>query len=225
MYLYINEESITNKNWVSNVNTLDNMYFYHLMPKGADLRNGITTLQWQYENDKEMFRNNSYKYRNRLCDGWGIYPGRDPKSLTDKEVADGIKKFRRDYKDGMNRIYMFRFPPYKGLGPQMRDILNYKDLYRINLSSKNMKYIIKDIDWGYRDSNTDNDELSFEYYRDISIDEYFKTYTEDTDRLLFSFFNHISIIPKYKRIEREYIEKINMPETIRDVKRLEYISI
>ena len=70
----------------------------------------------------------------------------------------------------------------------MKDILDSKDIYRIDLASTEIRKYIKDIDWGFKDSFTGNPQLTFEYYRDILIEEYFKSYNEKSNRLLFSFF-------------------------------------
>lgn len=191
-------------------NSSDNkeFIFYHLLPKGSNISKGILSLEYFYDHDTDKFVENSYKYRERLCNGWGIYPGKDPKSLTPDEVHDGINKFRKS-KDGCNQIYLFKFPPYKELGKQMAEILDSKDIYAIDVNKLLKDGIITDIDYGYMDSFTGNDKLGASYYRDISFDDYFKNYTEDDpNRLLFSYMNHISVIPKNGYIPKRYIKKL-----------------
>lgn len=186
----------------------EKFYFYHLLPKGSDVSKGILSLKYFYDYDVEKFIENSYKYRERLCNGWGIYPGRDPKSLTVDEVYDGINKFRES-KNGCNQIYLFRFPPYTELGNQMADILNSKNIYRVDVNKLLKDGVIVDIDYGYVDSYSGNDKLDVSYYKHISFYDYFKNYTEDDpNRLLFSYMNHISVVPKAGYIPKRYIQKL-----------------
>ena len=186
----------------------EKFYFYHLLPKGSDVSKGILSLKYFYGYDIEKFIENSYKYRERLCNGWGIYPGRDPKSLTVDEVYDGINKFRGS-KNGCNQIYLFRFPPYTELGNQMADVLNSKDIYRIDVNKLLKDGVITDIDYGYVDSYSGNDKLNISYYKHVSFYDYFKNYTEDDpNRLLFSYMNHISVVPKAGYIPKRYIHKL-----------------
>lgn len=189
-------------------------YFYHLLPKGANVSVGIVSLDYQYYHNINEFRKNSSKYRERLCNGWGIYPGRNPESLSDKEVYDGINKFRKS-SQGCNQIYLFRYPPNTKLGKQMTEILKCKDVYRVDLDELKNAGIITDVDFGYIDSNTDNAKLSEDWYRNISYDDYFKNYTElDHNRLLFSYMNHISVTPKNGFIPKQFITKITHPDLL-----------
>lgn len=183
-------------------------YFYHLLPRGSDISKGIFSLEYYYANDKNKFVENSNKYRKRLCNGWGIYPGRDPESLSVDEIHDGINKFRKS-NNGCNRIYLFRFPPYKELGKRMSNILDSKDIYMIDINRLLKDGVIIDIDYGYIDSYTGNEKLDSAYYRNISFDDYFKNYKEDDpNRLLFSYMNHISVTPKKGYIPKKYIKKL-----------------
>lgn len=59
-----------------------------------------------YKNNKNLFIKNTEKYRNRLCNDWGIYPDKNPKDLTLKEIHDGLNKFRMD-ENGNSYIYFF----------------------------------------------------------------------------------------------------------------------
>ena len=192
-------------------------YFYHLVPKGANISRGITSLQYQYDSGNiDMFRKNSDKYRDRLCGGWGIYPGKNPSSLTDDEVLNGIKSYREDSENGANRIYLFLYPPFKNLGTNMKNILLHKDIYRINLNDKDTLKYISGIDWGYDGSDSRNNRLTQEYYETVTKEEYFAKYTERGDGLPFSYMNHIAIIPKYGYLPNQCWEKIDVPETIDD---------
>lgn len=192
-------------------------YFYHLVPKGSNISKGITSLQYQYDSGNiDMFRKNSDKYRDRLCGGWDIYPEKNPSSLTDDEVLNGIKTFRNDSENGANRIYLFLYPPFKNLGTNMKNILLHKDIYRINLNDKNTLKYISGIDWGYDGSDSRNNRLTKEYYETVTKEEYFSKYTERGDGLPFSYMNHISIIPKYGYIPKQCWERIDVPETIDD---------
>lgn len=170
--------------------------FYHLLPKNRNQTYpGIVSLWWMYNNDRSAFRLNSEKYRDRLCNGWGIYPNREPDSLEDEEVLTGINRFRKSVY-GANQIYMFRFPPSKSLGPNMCAVLDRKDIFRIDLFSDASRQAIRKIDFGYNGSFTGNRKLSLKYYQTISEKEYFHDYRDDTKGLLFAQLNHISVVPK-----------------------------
>ena len=186
----------------------EKFYFYHLLPKGSDVSKGILSLEYFYNHDIDKFIENSSKYRERLCGGWGIYPSRNPDSLAPDEIYDGINKFRES-KDGCNQIYLFRFPPYVELGKQMADILDSKDIYRVDVNKLLKDGVITDIDYGYVDSYSANDKLDALYYKHVSFYDYFKNYTEDDpNRLLFSYMNHISVMPKSGYIPKKYIRKL-----------------
>lgn len=197
----------------------NHFYFYHLLPKDADLSIGIISLEYQYKYDKEMFLDNSSKYRYRLVGPWNIYPDRDPDTLSAKEIADGIRKFREDPKNGLNRIYLFRYPPYINLGPRMKQMLNDKVLVQVDLNDLR-KHLI-DIDYGFNGSDNRNKRLNENWYRNISIHEYFENYTERGNQPLFASLNHISVAPKSFRISPRYIMQVPIPQTENDIIALE----
>lgn len=185
------------------------MYFYHLLPDDVQLDSkGLKTPEYVYkvEGNRALYLQMVDKYRNRLCDGWGIYPDRDPESLAPKEIYDGINKFRKD-PDGNNRIYMFRYPPTPNLGPNMKKVLDGKKIYAFDILNPKNKEYIKSIHWGFKDSHTDNDALTREYYEDITPEEYFANYDDDAP-MIFASLNHISITP-----EKGYIPKARLKET------------
>lgn len=179
--------------------------WYHLVPKGADVSKGIMSPYYMDQShDDVMLTNSLLKYRNRLVDGWGVYPGRQPDELTTDEILSGLIKHRG--KNGDRMIYMFRYPPTSELGPNMESVLRKKDVYEIDLSK--IPDIIE-IDYGYEGSNTDNKKLTANYYRNITPEQYFKNYNDNTDGLLFAQINHISIATKSGRIPPEAIRKID----------------
>ena len=185
----------------------------------------LTSLAYQYHHDKELFKQNSDKYRVRLCNSWNIYPGRDPESLSIEEIYEGINKFRNS-DDGCNQIYFFKYPPYKQLGPKMANILNNKKIYQININNPIIKDNIKFIDYGYDFSNNDSKQLTSEYYDNITPNEYFSKYEENNkNKLIFASLNHISISFKNESIPITLLNLIKTPETIEDIKILEDDSI
>ncbi len=172
------------------------MYFYHLLPKDVVLdEKGLKTPDYVYkvEGDRKLYLSMVDKYRMRLCNGWGIYPEKDPSELTPKEIYEGINKFRKD-PHGNNQIYMFRYPPTPDLGPNMRDVLKDKVIYAFDILDPENKKYIESINWGYEGSHTDNEALTKEWYENISKKEYFEKYSDD-DQPLFASLNHISIDP------------------------------
>ena len=185
------------------------MYFYHLLPNDVHLDSkGLKTPEYVYkvEGNRSLYLQMVDKYRNRLCNGWGIYPDRDPESLAPKEIYDGINKFRQD-PDGNNRIYMFRYPPTPDLGPNMKKTLDGKTIYAFDILNPKNKEYIKSIHWGFKDSHTDNEALTREYYEDITPEEYFANYDDDSP-MLFASLSHISITPS-----KGYIPKSRLRET------------
>ena len=208
----IYDESAIMKSAILESNNSSHFYFYHLLPKGSNISPGIVSLDYQYHHDIQEFRKNSDKYRERLCNEWGIYSGKSPASLSDKEIYDGINKFRKS-SQGCNQIYLFRYPPTTKLGKQMGEILKFKDIYRVDLNELRDNGVITDVDFGYIDSNTDNTKLSEDWYINISYDDYFKNYTEsDPNRLLFSYMNHISVTPKNGYISKRFLTKIKQSD-------------
>lgn len=193
-------------------------YFYHLVPKGANLSNGIVSLQYQYDKrDYTTFRNNAMKYAERLCGSWGIYPNRQPVSLTNEELLNGICQFRQDQKDGANQIYLFPYPPYMQLGKQMQSVLKGKDLYRINLNDAEVTNWILRINWGYVGSDSRNAPLTKMDYIHMTKEEYFSSYQESENSLLFAPLNHIAIIPKKGYLPKKLWEKVPIPVSQNDI--------
>lgn len=173
--------------------------WYHLIPKDNQtfISNGIMSPYYMYYKRglKKYTDGVTYKYRDRLCNGWGIYPDRDPRSLTTEEVLEGLKQFRGEYGD--RYIYLFRYPPYKELGYNMSKILKHKILLEVDLSKVPD---IVDIDYGYIGSNSDNGKIDPEYYVNVTRDEYFSNYDDNTKSLLFASINHIAVATKSGRI-------------------------
>jgi hypothetical protein len=89
---------------------------------------------------------------------------------------------------------MFRYPPYKELGPHMADLLKDKEIYAFDINDPNNQKYINAIDWGWDGSNTDNKKLHRQWYENISKEDYFKKY-DDNGKPLFAPLNHISIDP------------------------------
>ena len=198
------------------------LYFYHMVDSGANLSKGLLSLGYMYHHSKPLFLKNASKYRDRLCNGWDIYPGRDPKSLTAEEIYEGIKKFRNE--DNLNTIYFFRYPPYSSLDKRFDRLYKYKKLYRININDPKVKSIIKNINYGWIDSNTGNDPLDRKYYETISPEDYFNNFDPDKG-LLFSTLHHISIEVKNGYIPMRLLEEVKVPNTIEDIISMEESSI
>lgn len=179
--------------------------WYHCVPiKSFSISKGIMSPRYMYEHGyTNLAIDATYKYRMRLCNGWGIYPDRDPKSLSIEEVLDGLDKFRGE--GGSKAIYLFRYPPKKELGKNMRDFLRYHDILEVDLSK--VPDIVS-IDYGYINSNTDNDRIDPEYYKDISYEDYFSNYDDNTTGLLFAKINHISVITESGKITKSAIRLI-----------------
>lgn len=182
-------------------------YFYHLIPKNADLSKGILTPQYFYNHSMfKEFDACTDKYRDRLCNVWGYYPNKKPEELTREEIIKGLNKFRKS-KNGCKTVYLFRYPPYEALGNNMRKILQGKDILRIDIDNKELKKYITDIFWGYWFSNSDNKKLDREYYENISKSQYFQYY-DDYNKMSFAKLNHISLTCKYGYIPNKFIEKM-----------------
>ena len=198
------------------------LYFYHMVDSGANLSKGLLSLGYMYHHSKPLFLKNASKYRDRLCNGWDIYPGRDPKSLTAEEIYEGIKKFRNE--DNLNSIYFFKYPPYSSLDKRFDRLYKYKKLYRININDTKVKSIIKNINYGWIDSNTGNDPLDRKYYETISPEDYFNNFDPDKGPL-FSTLHHISIEVKNGYIPMRLLEEVKVPNTIEDIISMEESSI
>lgn len=190
----------------------DHFYLYHLVPKGADVSKGLTSLAWQYENDHDAFLKNSNKYKGRIVGGWGVLKGIKPMDLTDEQILSSLDAYRKAT-NSANRIYFFKYPPHVKLGPNMAKILAGKDIYRIDLNDKNTLKYIESIDYGYVGSSSDNDKLDREYYENITPEEYFSNYSDD-DAPIFSNLYHISVTPKDMYIPRSCLVKISNPADI-----------
>lgn len=189
---------------------VERLYFYHLISKNVKLNSkGLKTPEYVYkvENNKKLYLDMVDKYRYRLCNGWDIYPKRDPDSLAPKEIYDGINKFRDD-PDGNNQIYMFRYPPSPDLGPNMREVLKDKVIYAFDILDPKNKEYIKKINWGFKDSHTGNEALTREYYENITEEEYFANY-DDNAKMLFASLNHISVNPVKGYIPTSRLKKTN----------------
>lgn len=183
------------------------LYFYHLVNKDADMSKGILSLQYMYDYKMyDMFDKNASKYIGRITNDWNIEKYKGKENLSREEIIDALKIFRGEY--GSSYIYFFRYPPYKELGSRMEDILKYKDIYRININDEELMKNIKDMDYGYNMSNTDNEKLDKSYYENITKEEYFSKY-DDSLKMNYSTLNHISISFMNDYLDKKYITKIN----------------
>lgn len=196
------------------IETSGHDYWYHLVPKGTKMDLGIISPYYMNKVGMNGPLNNALdKYRDRISDKnkWG-YSDKDPEDLTKENIFEALNKFRKS-NHGSAMIYLFRYPPYKKLGPNMRDILKGKDLYRIDLN-RIPKSEIEDIYYGTSMSHSDGKQLAKEDY-DISIEDYFANY-DDNNPMAFSTINHIAITMKEGRIDKKYIEKVSIPNDITD---------
>lgn len=188
------------------------MYFYHMIDKNILLDDkGLKTPDYvlKVENNKRLYLKMTDKYRNRLVspDGWNIYPGKNPDELTAEEIYDGINSFRGDSR-GNNQIYMFRYPPTKELGPNMKAVLDTKDIYAFDINDPNNSKYINNINWGFDGSFTGNTPLSKDWYENISKEDYFSKY-DDNGKMLFASLNHISIDPTLGYLPLSCLKKID----------------
>ena len=194
-------------------------YFYHMVPKKSNMKNGILSMQYMYDHDmNDLLDNSLNKYRKRMSDKdmWGYYPDTNPEDLTQDQLIKGLQKYRG--KDALNKIYFFRYAPYSALGPNMKSTIAGKDIYRIDLNDPRVQKLIKKVDWGYVGSNNDNERLTKDWYEKVTKDDYFKDY-DDKSKMNFASMNHIGISPIKGNIPLELIEKVN-PDTIEE----EYIE-
>ena len=99
-----------------------------------------------------------------LFNDWNIekYRNRVENTLTREEIIDVLNIFRGE--NGTSYIYFFKFPLYKELGNKTDELLNVKDTYRININDEEVQKNIKDIFYGYDESNSDNKILDKDYY-------------------------------------------------------------
>lgn len=186
------------------------LFFYHLLPKNITLdKFGIVSPEFFWRNDNiEEYLKAVDKYRNRLVYDWKIYPNKKPEELTPQEIYNGINIFRRD-REGNNRIYLFRYLPYKELGPNMEKLLENKKAYQIDIESSLSRKYIEKIDWGYWMSFSGNRKLNRHYFAHVSEEEYFQYYN-DNDNPLFKSLNHIAIIPKLSYMPISVWEEIDI---------------
>ncbi len=188
------------------------LYFYHLVSKESNLTNGLLSLEYMYKNNMDnLFDKNAEKYKSRIVNSWNIeeYVGRKEESLTREEIIDALKKFRGP--EGANYIYFFRYPPYKELGPNMKKILENKDIYKININDEEVESHINEIFYGYNMSHSDNQKLDKKYYENITKTEYFSKY-DDSLKMNFSTLNHISIAFKNYCCPLELLEKVEITD-------------
>lgn len=187
----------------------DSFYFYHMVPAGTDVCDGLLSpyaLSKLGKHEKSL--NALDKYRNRMVDGWNIYPHKNPEELTEEELLEGLEKFRGE--GGSKTIYFFRYPPTSDLGNNMADILKNKDIYRIDINDKEIKKYIVKIDYGYHNSNSDEEKYDREFYENISKEDYFKDYDDNPgkNKLLFASIPHIGIIFKDGICPRKFITMV-----------------
>lgn len=202
MIKYTNEQSILNE---SN----KPLYFYHLAPKGINKNSkGLYSLQYLYDHKMyDLFDKYTDKYRYRICYLWG-YSNKKPYELTREEIIKYLKRFRDE--DQLDEIYFFRFPPYYELGDHMKQILENKDIYRIDINDPHTKTYIKDIYWGTDGSQSDNTELDKDYYINVDQNDYFRRYN-DKSQMNFASLNHISIKFKDGYCPFHLLTKIKTP--------------
>lgn len=182
------------------------LYFYHLIDKNCDMSTGILSLQYMYDNFMyDLFDKSVHKYIDRITGGWNIEKYRNKSSLSRKEIMDALRIFRGNY--GCSYIYFFRYAPYSELGNRMKELLKYKDIYRININDEEVLKSINDIFYGYDMSNSDNSVLDKSYYENVSVTEYFSKYV-DSLKINFSTLNHIGIAFKENYCPIKFLEKI-----------------
>lgn len=190
--------------------TFPPLYFYHLVDKEADMTHGLISLQYMYEHKLyDLFDKAVLKYKNRITKDWQIEKYKDKEQLTREEYIDALRIFRGE--GGANCIYFFRYPPYTELGPKIKELSLYKDIYRINLHDEKLQSQIESIFYGYNLSHSDNDLLDKTYYENVTKQEYFEKY-DDSIPMNFSTLNHISICFKEGTCPLSLLEKVNWEE-------------
>lgn len=199
-------DHIINSKEITNIINNKPLYFYHLVPKNANMGNGLISLKYMYDNKMyEDFDKSAIKYKERITSSWNIEKFKGKKELSREDYIEALEIFRGD--NGASYIYFFRYPPKETLGKHMKEILKEKDIYRININDEEVKKQIEYIFYGYENSHSDNRLLDKKYYETISINEYFKNY-DDESKMNFAALNHIGIIFKEGRIDLKYLEKI-----------------
>jgi RimJ/RimL family protein N-acetyltransferase len=188
----------------------NSFYFYHMVPAGTNVSRGLLSPHALVKFGMHKEAGNALsKYRNRMVDGWNVYPNRKAEELTEDELINGLEKFRGE--GGSREIYFFKYPPTAELGRNMADILKEKDIYRIDLNNKDIMKYIDRIDWGYVDACRDNKPYDRKFYEDITTEEYFSKYNDDgdKDKPLFATIPHIGIVFKYGICPNEFITMIS----------------
>ena len=191
-------------------------YFYHLVPINyfKDV-NGIISPKYMYEHKLySLFDKSVEKYRNRIVNGWNYYK-KKPEELTREEIIDSLERFRG--KNGLNQIYLFKYPPYVHLGKNMENVLKGKFIFRINIDDPRLN--LEEIDWGFAGSYSGNMKLTRQYYERVSVGNYFKDY-DDNAQMIFANLNHISISPRDGIISFKYCKLTKIPITIQDISDL-----
>ena len=183
--------------------------FYHLTPINMIPNNMIVSLEYYYINNKRLYKKYSNKYRNRIVNEWKIITNKLPEELTLEEIHKAINIFREDNIDGNNRIYLFKYLPYKDLGNNMERVLEGKRAFKIDIEDNKVRTYIKNINWGYWMSDNRNRKLNRHYYNNVSEDEYFKYY-KDSNNPLFKSLNHIAIILKNNSIPLNILEEVEI---------------
>lgn len=183
------------------------LYFYHVINKNVDISKGILSLKYMYDHGMyDLFDINADKYKYRIVNSWNLdkYKGREENSLKREEIIDALNTFRGP--KGASYIYFFRYPLYPELGSKIKSLLEYKDIYRININDEELQLLIEDIFYGYKDRCSDNALLDKKYYENVKKEEYFSNY--DDDKVMnFSNLNHISIAFTNDFLPLKFIEK------------------
>lgn len=186
------------------------LYFYHLVNKDSNMSNGLISLQYMYNHKMyDLFDKYVLKYKTTITDNWNIPKYKGKKVLTREEYIDGLNTFCGKY--GSNYIYFFKYAPFSSLGSKIRELLKYKDIYRININDEELQKYITDIFYGFDISNSDNKELNKKYYENITEKEYFSKY-DDNLEMYFSTLNHISISFKDGFCPLKFLEKIDVKD-------------
>lgn len=194
------------------LNLNEPLYFYHVVSKSADMSIGLLSLQYMYDHEMfDLFDNYVSKYKKRIVKDWHIakYENKSEDELTREEILDALNIFRGEY--GSSYIYFFRYPLKRELGKRISELLDEKDIYRIDINSELVQRKIKDIFYGYDMSNSDNDKLDLGYYKKVTEEEYFSKYDDDLP-MNFSSLNHISIAFVDGYCPVEYLEKVSVDE-------------
>lgn len=182
------------------------LYFYHLVDKKVNMKNGLISLQYMHNNKMyDLFDKYVLKYKDRITNDWNIEKYAGKKTLTREEYIDALKIYRGI--EGANYIYFFKYPLYKKLGNKINELAKNKDIYRININDEELQKRILDIFYGFDMSNSDNKVLNKKYYEIITKEKYFEKY-DDNEKMNFSKLNHIGISFKDGNCPLKYLEKV-----------------